>query len=184
MLALDPNFRAKKAKKRPWELDVNQPSDPSTEPVSRASVDCQLRDWKRMDETDLEKMRTRIMDLHKELTEKNQTVIKMDTYMHHIPIYLYGRYCKYARDVSQSPWALFEGMTGGAGDDEVDEGRGKDDAMGNDTNLEASASGMVQKGRGNVEDIVGHAVKTYIGAEQVKLHACGREDIDVRCLGK
>jgi tRNA pseudouridine synthase 10 len=40
-----------------------------------------------------------------------------------------------------------------------------------------------RKGRGSIEEIVAFEIKAYCNASVVKLHACGREDIDVRCLG-
>ena len=40
-----------------------------------------------------------------------------------------------------------------------------------------------QKGRSSVSEIVEHAVKAVLKCKECRLHACGREDIDVRCLG-
>jgi len=120
-------------------------------------------------------MQARLMVLHEKLVADLTEPFRFDLAMHHIPLYLYGRYCKYARDISQSPWALLEGVP-------TAEETEDPDSEAPDT-VTASA-GTGQKGRGNVEDIIGMAVKVHLGAEQVKLHACGREDIDVRCLGE
>eukprot|EP00596_Hydrurales_sp_CCMP1899_P011286 CAMPEP_0119048614 /NCGR_PEP_ID=MMETSP1177-20130426/59943_1 /TAXON_ID=2985 /ORGANISM="Ochromonas sp, Strain CCMP1899" /LENGTH=142 /DNA_ID=CAMNT_0007024761 /DNA_START=866 /DNA_END=1291 /DNA_ORIENTATION=+ len=65
------------------------------------------------------------------------------------PLYLLGRYRKYARDVPQAPWTL----------------------------------GDERKGRNSVEEILSEAVLLSLKATSCKMHACGREDIDVRCLG-
>lgn len=40
-----------------------------------------------------------------------------------------------------------------------------------------------RKGRNSVEEIVCFAVKKVLGCSECHLHACGREDINVRCLG-
>ena len=40
-----------------------------------------------------------------------------------------------------------------------------------------------KKGRNSVSEIIEHAVKAVLKCKECKLHACGREDIDVRCLG-
>jgi len=40
-----------------------------------------------------------------------------------------------------------------------------------------------RKGRSSVEEIVAEAVKISLRANLCRMHACGREDIDVRCLG-
>ena len=41
-----------------------------------------------------------------------------------------------------------------------------------------------RKGRFSVEEIISEAVCASLGASTCRMHACGREDIDVRCLGK
>lgn len=40
-----------------------------------------------------------------------------------------------------------------------------------------------RKGRNSVDEIIAHAVNTVLSSTACKMHACGREDIDVRCLG-
>jgi hypothetical protein len=65
------------------------------------------------------------------------------------PLYLLGRYRKYARDVPQAPWTL----------------------------------GDERKGRNSVEEIISEGVLHALQGTGCKMHACGREDIDVRCLG-
>lgn len=76
-------------------------------------------------------------------------------------VYLYGRYKKYARDVSQTPW-----MQQNGGNNEEDDG---------DLPLRI--------GRASVEEIIGHTVREQLQCQTVQMHGCGREDIDVRCLG-
>jgi hypothetical protein len=77
-----------------------------------------------------------------------------------LPLYLLGRYRKFARDVPQSAWAI----SGSGGDG-------------------ADGAGEERKGRNSVEEIITAQVKADLQAKDVKMHACGREDIDVRCLG-
>jgi len=41
-----------------------------------------------------------------------------------------------------------------------------------------------RKGRCSVEEIINSVVKEHLQAAECRMHPCGREDIDVRCLGK
>lgn len=42
-----------------------------------------------------------------------------------------------------------------------------------------------RKGRSSIEEIIGEAISIHLGTNiPTKLHGCGREDIDVRCLGE
>ncbi len=41
-----------------------------------------------------------------------------------------------------------------------------------------------RKGRHSVEEIVNSVVKEHLQAADCRMHPCGREDIDVRCLGE
>lgn len=167
--ALVPDFRGKRTKRKHWETD---PAPPPTEDdtINRSSIDHLLKVWKSMGAAELTDMRQRVGDLHQSLLagDRTTTLTTLSMAMYYAPIYLYGRYCKHARDVSQSPWTIGDNETGTKTADEEDD--------------EPTAS-LIQKGRGNVEDILGQAVTAILGAEQVKMHACGREDIDVRCLG-
>lgn len=61
-----------------------------------------------------------------------------------------GRYCKYSRECSQSPWCV-DGKT---------------------------------TRHGSVEEHISNSVKHFFGAEVGILHGSGREDIDVRMLGR
>jgi tRNA U54 and U55 pseudouridine synthase Pus10 len=122
------------------------------------------------------------------------------------PVYLLGRYRKLARDVPQSPWTVAahgSGEDADAGDAlEVDapedankrprteggsaEGRG-DDQGGAAEEKAAGKSVTIQyqrKGRCSVEEVVNAEVRKALGAADCRMHACGREDIDVRCLGE
>ena len=40
-----------------------------------------------------------------------------------------------------------------------------------------------RKGRYSVEEVISEAVCAVLEARECKFHGCGREDIDVRCLG-
>jgi tRNA U54 and U55 pseudouridine synthase Pus10 len=41
-----------------------------------------------------------------------------------------------------------------------------------------------RKGRNSIEEIVTDQVRHVLQASQCFMHSCGREDIDVRCLGE
>ncbi|ODM98233.1 putative tRNA pseudouridine synthase Pus10 [Orchesella cincta] len=68
----------------------------------------------------------------------------------HIPVLVAGRYCKYSRNVSQTPWIV--------------DGKRFHDA--------------------SVEELIAHVVTPMMNADQVKFSASGREDVDVRMLGR
>jgi len=115
------------------------------------------------------------------------------------PVYLLGRYRKLARDVPQSPWTV---SVNGKGEDAEDEAPTKaartespptldtTDATAMDTDPEGgkpASRGVIsyaRKGRCSVEEIINSVVKEFLQAEEVRMHPCGREDIDVRCLGE
>lgn len=69
---------------------------------------------------------------------------------HHLSVYAAGRYCKYSRKVSQSPW-IIDG---------------------------------VRKSEGSVQEFIGHILKKLYRADDFKFLSAGREDIDVRMLGR
>lgn len=79
-------------------------------------------------------------------------------------VYLFGRYNKYARDVPQTPWILQNGGSSNNLEEEEDDGQHR-------------------IGRASVEEIIAHTVKEHLRCETCQMHGCGREDIDVRCLG-
>ena len=121
------------------------------------------------------------------------------------PVYLFGRYRKLARDVPQSPWALNAqsmgskngfaevGMATEAEDDSagLKRRRAGDDGDADPVSAEVygtdrahdSGDGERRKGRNSVEEIIAEAVRVELKASVCRMHACGREDIDVRCLG-
>lgn len=70
----------------------------------------------------------------------------------HESILLYGRYTKFSREVSQTPWSVDDGQT---------------------TTL-----------HGSVEEHLQNAFLSIFGSKTAMLHASGREDIDVRMLGR
>jgi len=77
------------------------------------------------------------------------------------PVYIYGRYKKYVRDIPQTRWPCR--ACGGIGC-HVCNYTGKKYAE-------------------SVEELIGkHALKSFLG-ERTKFHGAGREDIDVRMLG-
>ncbi|KAI5055744.1 hypothetical protein GOP47_0029265 [Adiantum capillus-veneris] len=75
---------------------------------------------------------------------------KLDVSCHRSSIFIGGRYLKFSRNVSQSPWL-------------IDEDR---------------------KGDGSVQEIIADVVFPHFKADSYKFHASGREDIDVRMLGR
>lgn len=95
-----------------------------------------------------------------------------------VPLYIMGRYLKYARDVPQSPWYLEEDDSGVTAQDisasEPTEVSAPEPETDHDTH---------RKGRASIEEIISEAVMHFVTAESCTLHACGREDIDVRMLG-
>ena len=126
------------------------------------------------------------------------------------PVYLIGRYRKLARDVPQSPWGYdaslggfgsskvgFLPVCGVAGDEDEDDAHGKSSGKrrrggdGEEQQQEAKidvtgtdkGEQQVRKGRNSVEELIGEAIKGPLKCSSSRLHACGREDIDVRCLG-
>eukprot|EP01031_Cornospumella_fuschlensis_P029470 gene29470-35570_t len=160
-----------------------------------------MKEWKRYNSRDIDRLQNRFLRLHAEYLPKcssgpsfSEEAVHarylMDIF--HAPMYFYGRYCKYARDVPQSPWLLSEDDDGVAGvnntkntDDAAEDAEDAEDRDSQDKHMEDKDKGTSQKGRDSIEEIVGFAVKKVVGGEDtvVKLHACGREDIDVRCLG-
>lgn len=114
------------------------------------------------------------------------------------PIYLLGRYRKLARDVPQSPWTISSQSGGaaegeGGGDGEVEPlAESGESASEEPPAKKQEVEGekrIVQllykrKGRCSVEEIVTAEVKARLQAADCRMHPCGREDIDVRCLGE
>lgn len=98
-----------------------------------------------------------------------------------VPLYVMGRYLKYARDVPQSPWFLAEDDDGVTVQDT--EGEPTIDAATASAAAAAASGDGHRKGRASIEEIITSAVLHFVSAEKCSLHACGREDIDVRMLG-
>eukprot|EP01038_Epipyxis_sp_PR26KG_P016414 gene16414-22382_t len=102
-------------------------------------------------------------------------------------IYLFGRYLKYARDVPQSPWTL-------ATANDIASTRINQNNNNNNNNEEVAiinkedddyegVSQEQRKGRNSIEEIISFSTKKILKVDSCKFHPCGREDIDVRCLG-
>ncbi|MCO5571242.1 hypothetical protein L7F22_024978 [Adiantum nelumboides] len=81
---------------------------------------------------------------------KCEDACKLDVSCHRTSIFIGGRYLKYSRNVSQSPWL-------------IDEDR---------------------KGAGSVQEVIADVVFPPFKGDSYKFHASGREDIDVRMLGR
>tara|TARA_B100002051_G_scaffold273944_1_gene313862 strand:- start:100 stop:1512 length:1413 start_codon:yes stop_codon:yes gene_type:complete len=80
------------------------------------------------------------------------------------PVFLYGRYRKLSRDVPQTRWPCrsCKGRQGGCESCEM-------------TGLQYLHS---------VQDLVGEPIRQSLEADDTSFHGMGREDIDVRCLGR
>lgn len=88
-------------------------------------------------------------------------------------VFIYGRYWKYARDVPQSAWTI-------SAHQEVN----SHEAPASNGDEEPAAQQQVLRvGRTSITEIIETAVTRFTQARSVLLHGCGREDIDVRCLG-
>ena len=92
------------------------------------------------------------------------------------PMYVLGRYRKLARDVPQSPWTFNEAGFGS-------KNGFTSTSIGTEENTLLEGTTELRKGRYSVEEIVSEPLSIAMKASAVRLHACGREDIDVRCLG-
>ena len=91
-----------------------------------------------------------------------------------------NRYKKLARDVPQSLWMVTSTVSD---QNDCDEGDVKHDSSLDTYQLAETRPTHQRKGRNSVEEIVSFAVKQVSGCSECRLHACGREDIDVRCIG-
>lgn len=78
------------------------------------------------------------------------TMAEFEFSFHHLSVYAAGRYCKYSRKVSQSPWTI-DG---------------------------------VKKSEGSVQEFIGDILIKLYRADDCKFLSAGREDIDVRMLGR
>jgi len=111
-------------------------------------------------------------------------------------IFLYGRYRKLVRDIPQTRWpcAACRGDRAsryGKRKLHSEPGSGKGDAIaGSGEDCESSARACEScKGSGlqyanSVQDLIGSTVAAAFDAEDGIFHGMGREDIDVRCLGR
>lgn len=107
------------------------------------------------------------------------------------------RYNKHARDVPQSPWSLTPVPAAAGSAASSSSTTNPSDApeakkarlITQSTTLPLTSEEPEEiaeeerKGRGSVEEIFSSLVSSEIGCLTCHLHACGREDIDVRCLG-
>jgi tRNA U54 and U55 pseudouridine synthase Pus10 len=122
--------------------------------------------------------------------------VKWDVSLEACPIYLLGRYRKLARDVPQSEWTVTSknyDHLNDVDDDHANESTGDDhssvlpDIIRRDdlSRVHTELLKHERKGRYSVEEIVTSAITSYLGIEktQCRIHPCGREDINVRCLG-
>ena len=80
------------------------------------------------------------------------------------PVFYYGRYRKFAKDVPQTRWPCrsCKGRDGGC----------------------ESCEGTGLQYLHSVQDLVGEPIRKALLADDTSFHGMGREDIDVRCLGR
>ncbi len=80
------------------------------------------------------------------------------------PVFVYGRYRKLDRGIPQTRWPCraCRGRDGGC----------------------ESCEGSGLQYRDSVQDLIGEPAREMFDAEQTSFHGMGREDIDVRCLGR
>ena len=145
------------------------------------------------------------------VTGSRSHVVRWEVSSKACPLYLLGRYRKLARDVPQSPWTITTQGNNNSEDSGDAEYIGKeenvlditaaaenDDATDELTAKRARVEGddraaiqwnssklqYKRKGRSSVEEIINAVAKVQLRAVECRMHPCGREDIDVRCLGR
>ncbi len=80
------------------------------------------------------------------------------------PVFIYGRYRKLQRGIPQTRWPCRA-------------------CRGRDGGCESCQNTGLQY-LDSVQDLIGEPARAMFGAEQTSFHGMGREDIDVRCLGR
>ena len=80
------------------------------------------------------------------------------------PVFLYGRYRKLSRNIPQTRWPCRA-------------------CRGRDKGCE-SCQGTGLQYPDSIQDIIGEPIREALNAEDTSFHGMGREDIDVRCLGR
>ena len=114
------------------------------------------------------------------------------------PIYIFGRYRKFARDVPQAPWTVaprssvekivtrnkeIEGIEYNEDEEREMKQRDEEECKGREEEDQGNGcSTKVRRGRNSVQEIVAEAICTTLGARECRMHPCGREDIDVRVI--
>ena len=133
--------------------------------LTRSMADGLLLQFKQYSSLDCDALRDRIISYVKDVKSIDyKAMITMEAYLK--PLYLLGRYCKFARDVPQSEWTI-----------------NNPHDTNNDGNSNNPSRGGVRKGRNSVEEILVQAAREVFSCASAAMHACGREDIDVRMLG-
>ena len=172
--------------------------------VGRVAVDKVLRHLKSLS---IEEMRNSLKSYREHLKSKHQisssdckgdifhakSHIKWNNSVTVKPLYILGRYRKFARDVPQAPWDVRSKKREHTGDDNDEDDFKGDNNIGQDQSdndfvesLYPEGVNVVEKerlGRNSVEEIVSEAVCKVLNAKSCRMHPCGREDIDVRMLG-
>jgi tRNA pseudouridine synthase 10 len=101
--------------------------------------------------------------------EKPEVLLLVDTLTLNVeveirPVFFYGRYRKLVRDLPQTRWPC-----------RACRGRGKGCN---------SCAGSGLQYPNSVQDMIGKPLRELLDAEDTSFHGMGREDIDVRCLGR
>ena len=145
-----------------------------------------LKSFKDINEDGLNALKERMVSFYASSTDEYCTwnVISKLT-----PVYLLGRYRKLSRDVPQSPWETdTKDHKPAAKLPHLIEASAsiEDTSVLNSSGpvlVSESLLGKRRKGRNSVEEIIVSAVRDAVGTDRIKMHSCGREDIDVRMLG-
>lgn len=139
-------------------VDVN--TEPMTvvneNDISNLVYEATLSSIKKKSAAEVEQLANQLVSLLSQIPQGNTVagITQLNVSFSQAKFYLLGRYCKLSRDVPQSAWTM----------------------------------GGERKGRASVEEIICAQVKYGLRARlgncgDCAMHACGREDIDVRCLG-
>lgn len=143
-----------RARKRKWRPPTHRAEgDAVDKELTRATADLMLLGFKAYSSEDVDALRTRLRTRAADTSSRGEPASLLVRVVRN-PVYLLGRYLKLSRDVPQSQWTISSGADAG-----------------------------VRRGRASVEEIISEAVVCVLQAARCSMHACGREDIDVRMLG-
>lgn len=97
-------------------------------------------------------------------------------------VYIFGRYRKFARDITQAPW-IVSSYSNTSNDATASTEPPAPASLPVIPGFLFTSDDIERKGRNSIEEIVGGATSKKLNALYSRIHGCGREDMDVRCLG-